>query len=53
MDHGDLNQGFAMLGQDLIISRMSAKIHQPRNRALDDPPAFDDGKSVALFSDDF
>ena len=53
MDHGYLNQGFAMLGQDLIISRMPAKIHQPCKRALDDPPAFDDGKSIALFGDDF
>ncbi len=42
-----------MAGQDLIISGMSAKIHQPRKRALDDPPAFNYGKSGALFGDDF
>ena len=34
------DQGFAMVGQHLIISGMSAKIHQPRKRALDDPTAW-------------
>ena len=53
MDHGNLNQGLAMAGQHLIISGMPAKIHQPRKRALDDPPTFDYGKSAALFGDDF
>ena len=42
-----------MSGQDLIISRMSAKIHQPRQGALDDPPAFNYGKSTAWLGDDF
>lgn len=53
MDHGNLNQGLAMAGQHLIISGMTAKIHQPRKRALDDPTAFEYGKSGALFGDDF
>ena len=40
VDHSNLDQGFAMVGQHLIISGMSAKIHQPRKRALDDPTAW-------------
>ena len=32
---------------------MTAKIHQPRQGALDDPTAFEYGKSGALFGDDF
>ena len=42
-----------MVGQDLIISGMSTKIHQPRKRALNDPTTFKYGKSIALFGDDF
>ena len=42
-----------MAGQHLIISGMTAKIHQPRQGALDDPTAFEYGKSGALFGDDF
>ena len=41
-----------MAGQHLIISGMTAKIHQPRQGALDDPTAFEYGKSGALFGDD-
>ena len=40
VDHSNLDRGFAMVGQHLIISSMSAKIHQPRKRALDDPTAW-------------
>ena len=43
-----------MVGQHLIIPRMPTKIHQPCKGTLnDDPTAFDDGKSTALFGDDF
>ena len=47
MDHRIIK---ALVGQHLIISGMSAKIHQPRKRALDDPTAWYAG---ALFGDDF
>ena len=53
MDHGDLHEGFAMVGQHLIISRMAAKVHQPRNGALDDPTTGYDRKARALVGDDF
>ena len=53
VDHGDLNEGFAMVGQHLIISRMAAKIHQPRKGALDDPTAGYDLKAGPLVGDDF